>query len=82
MVYVVPGAALLLVFLVQKHLVVWVVWALCLNWSAQVLGGAIVYGVFKKTVDIRMGAEEEFDGADLSIHKIVATTDDWFNDQM
>ena len=39
-------------------------------------GGAIVYGVLKWTVGIRMGAEEEFDGADLSIHKIVATADD------
>lgn len=39
-------------------------------------GGAIVYGVLKLTVGIRMGAEEEFDGADLSIHNIVATTDD------
>jgi len=39
-------------------------------------GGAIVYGVLKKTIGIRMGAEEEFDGADLSIHKIAAATDD------
>lgn len=40
------------------------------------VGGAIVYGVLKKIVGIRLGAEEEFDGADLSIHKIVATADD------
>jgi ammonium transporter, Amt family len=39
-------------------------------------GGAIVYGVLKKVVGIRMGQEEEFDGADLSIHKIVSTADD------
>jgi Amt family ammonium transporter len=39
-------------------------------------GGLIVYGVLSKTVGIRMGAEEEFDGADLSIHKIVSTADD------
>lgn len=39
-------------------------------------GGAVVYGILKKTIGIRLGAEEEFDGADLSIHKIVATTDD------
>lgn len=39
-------------------------------------GGAIVYGVIKKAVGIRMGKEEEFDGADLSIHKIVSTADD------
>lgn len=39
-------------------------------------GGAVVYGLLKKTIGIRMGAEEEFDGADLSIHKIVSATDD------
>ena len=39
-------------------------------------GGAIVYGVLKITVGIRMGREEEFDGADLSIHKIAAGTHD------
>lgn len=38
-------------------------------------GGAIVYAVLKKTVGIRMSREDEFDGADLSIHKIAATTD-------
>ena len=40
------------------------------------VGGCIVYGLLKKTVGIRMGQEEEFDGADLSIHKIVSTADD------
>jgi ammonium transporter, Amt family len=40
------------------------------------IGGAVVYGALKKTVGIRMGKEEEFDGADLSIHKIVSTADD------
>ena len=39
-------------------------------------GGAIVYGLLKKLVGIRMGQEDEFDGADLSIHKIVSTADD------
>ena len=39
-------------------------------------GGAMVYGVLKMTVGIRMGQEEEFDGADLSFHKIVSTADD------
>ncbi len=38
-------------------------------------GGAIVYGVLKKTLGLRLGAEEEFQGADLSIHKIGATPD-------
>ena len=39
-------------------------------------GGAIVYGGLKQLFGIRMSQEEEFDGADLSIHKIVSTTED------
>jgi Amt family ammonium transporter len=38
-------------------------------------GGAIVYALLKKTIGIRMSQEDEFNGADLSIHKINATTD-------
>lgn len=40
------------------------------------VGGAVVYGVIKKLVGIRMNAEAEFDGADLSIHKIAASAED------
>ena len=36
-------------------------------------GGYIVYFVISKIVGIRLSAEEEFNGADLSIHKITAT---------
>ncbi|OGS90728.1 MAG: ammonium transporter [Gallionellales bacterium GWA2_60_18] len=36
-------------------------------------GGFVVYGALKKMVGIRLDAEEEFNGADLSIHKISAT---------
>ncbi|PMS19022.1 ammonium transporter [Trinickia dabaoshanensis] len=36
-------------------------------------GGAIVYGVLRATVGIRLDDESEFDGADLSVHKISAT---------
>jgi Amt family ammonium transporter len=32
-----------------------------------------VYGTIKKVVGIRLTHEEEFNGADLSIHKITAT---------
>ncbi len=39
------------------------------------VGGYLVYGVIKKTVGIRLDAEEEFNGADLSIHKISATAE-------
>jgi len=35
-------------------------------------GGYIIYGLLKKAVGIRLDAEEEFNGADLSIHKISA----------
>lgn len=35
-------------------------------------GGFLVYGLLKKTVGIRLSQEEEFNGADLSIHKIAA----------
>ena len=38
-------------------------------------GGYLVYGVIKKTVGIRLSPEEEFNGADLSIHKISATAE-------
>jgi Amt family ammonium transporter len=36
-------------------------------------GGLVVYGVLKKLVGIRLSAEEEFNGTDLSVHKISAT---------
>jgi Amt family ammonium transporter len=37
------------------------------------LGGFLVYGLLKVIVGIRLDAEEEYAGADLSIHKIAAT---------
>lgn len=36
-------------------------------------GGVIVYGTIKAVVGIRLSQEEEFNGSDLSIHKITAT---------
>lgn len=44
--------------------------------SVAVIGGAIVYGGIKALVGIRLDEEEEFRGADLSIHKIESTTTD------
>ena len=38
-----------------------------------VAGGFVIYGVLKKTVGIRLDPEEEYEGADLSVHKISAT---------
>ena len=43
--------------------------------AVGLIGGAIVYGLLKKITGIRLDAEEEFNGADLSIHKISATPD-------
>lgn len=40
------------------------------------VGGGIVYGVLKKLVGIRLDKEAEFDGADLSIHKIPSVSAD------
>ena len=37
-------------------------------------GGFIVYGLIKKAVGLRLTQEEEYNGADLSIHKIAATS--------
>jgi Amt family ammonium transporter len=36
-------------------------------------GGFVVYGLLKKVVGLRLTQEEEYEGADLSIHKIAAT---------
>ncbi|MEK9803549.1 MAG: ammonium transporter [Curvibacter sp.] len=44
-----------------------VLWALA--------GGFVVYGLLKLALGLRLSQEEEFDGADLSIHKIGATPD-------
>lgn len=38
-----------------------------------VLGGLVVYGAIKATMGLRLSQEEEFEGADLSIHRIGAT---------
>jgi len=35
-----------------------------------VLGGFLVYGLIKQTMGLRLTKEEEYDGADISIHKI------------
>ncbi len=36
-------------------------------------GGFIVYGILKQTMGIRLSQEEEFNGSDLSLHRISAT---------
>ena len=39
-------------------------------------GGFIVYGGVKAVVGLRLTAEEEFNGADLSVHRIGASSMD------
>ena len=36
-------------------------------------GGYAVYGVLRKLVGIRLTAEEEFNGTDITVHRITAT---------
>ena len=39
------------------------------------LGGGLVYGTIKALIGLRLNQEEEYEGADLSIHRIGATPD-------
>jgi Amt family ammonium transporter len=41
--------------------------------SWALIGGLVVYGLLRQFVGLRLTQEEEFDGADLSIHKIGST---------
>jgi Amt family ammonium transporter len=43
--------------------------------AIAVAGSAIVYAVLKATIGLRLDAEEEYNGADLTIHKISATAE-------
>lgn len=43
--------------------------------SFAFVGGLVVYGLLKQTVGIRLTQEEEYAGADLSIHKIASTAE-------
>lgn len=43
--------------------------------AIAVIGGWIVYGLLKKAIGIRLDPEQEFEGADLSIHKISSTAE-------
>ncbi|ATG75341.1 ammonium transporter [Zobellella denitrificans] len=44
--------------------------------AVAVLGALLVYGGIKMVVGLRLSDEQEFNGADLSIHKIAATSND------
>jgi len=43
--------------------------------AVAVLGSLVVYGILKRVVGLRLDAEAEFNGADLSIHKVSATAE-------
>ncbi len=43
--------------------------------AVAVIGSFVVYGTLKKLFGLRLDAEEEYNGADLSIHKITATAE-------
>jgi ammonium transporter, Amt family len=43
--------------------------------TVAVIGGWAIYGTLNAIMGLRLSQEEEFDGADLSIHKIRATPD-------
>ena len=47
--------------------------ALGIAWA--LLAGFVLYGLIKATVGLRMTQEEEYEGADLSIHRIGSTPD-------
>ncbi len=44
--------------------------------AIALLGGAVVYGGLKQLFGLRLTPEEEYEGADLTVHKISATADD------
>ena len=41
--------------------------------AVALIGGGVVYGLLRATVGIRLDAEEEYAGADITIHNISAT---------
>jgi ammonium transporter, Amt family len=47
--------------------------ALAIAWA--LIGGFIVYGLLRQVFGLRLSQEEEYEGADLSIHRIGATPD-------
>lgn len=44
--------------------------------AVALIGGFIVYGTLKATMGIRLSQEEEYLGADISVHKISANSED------
>lgn len=45
----------------------------CGVFGLPLLGAFVVYGLLRQTMGLRLTAEQEYEGADLSIHRIGAT---------
>jgi Amt family ammonium transporter len=45
--------------------------ALGVAWA--LIGGILIYGILKMTMGLKMTPEQEYEGADLTVHKISAT---------
>ncbi len=43
--------------------------------AVAVIGSTLIYSILKQTVGLRLDAEAEFNGADISIHKVSATAE-------
>jgi Amt family ammonium transporter len=43
--------------------------------AVALIGGFAIYGGLKAAVGLRLDAEEEFEGADLTIHKVSASAE-------
>jgi Amt family ammonium transporter len=41
--------------------------------AVALIGGATIYGILKAVMGLRLDQEQEFNGADLSLHRITAT---------
>jgi Amt family ammonium transporter len=44
--------------------------------SVALVGGFLVYGILKATIGIRLDEEEEYNGADLTVHRVSSTYDE------
>lgn len=44
--------------------------------AIALIGGLAVYGILKVTLGIRLSAEEEYNGADLTVHRVSSTYDE------
>lgn len=77
------GAALPQVYLVKQNLgglggvsLLTQILGTCLGIIIALVGAFIVYGLLNKLTGLRLSQEDEFNGADLAIHKISSTNEE------